>query len=443
MKKKTIVHAILIPTLIVSLVYLNRDRLSELYHYTPSPETDKAVLIDEDAVYISFTREVYDIILTNFWEKIAETDLATTYSNGMKLKNPTITPTSTWDGVETQIRVSLTTLDTDQKKNFITELNRAVIEALPPLGRSGLYSEEKQTELWDTVKNIDKSTDLYEEIAVAPDASTTEIAQAIETKTEALTTTITSPTATSDEITTAKETLKKVERAKETLKDSVARERYNTHGSESTVYAEVLAPGIARLSIKRFSPITHIELNDVLDKIEKDNITNLILDLRGNIGGAIDILPQLLGLLIGQYNYSYEIYSHGEYIPSLTIVPIHPSITQLDHITLLTDERMQSTAEVLTVTLKKFRQALVVGRTTRGWGTIEGFYPITTVMDTSTTYSVFLVHQVTLREDRQPIEGRGVNPDISIDEAGWQERLEKKIDDKKLYDFVISELERE
>jgi C-terminal processing protease CtpA/Prc len=34
-----------------------------------------------------------------------------------------------------------------------------------------------------------------------------------------------------------------------------------------------------------------------------------------------------------------------------------------------------------------------------------------------------LVHAITLRDDQQPIQGRGVDPDVSITDTNWRSEL--------------------
>ena len=72
---------------------------------------------------------------------------------------------------------------------------------------------------------------------------------------------------------------------------------------------------------------------------------------------------------------------------------------------------------------KKFNLARVVGETTRGWGTVENTYPLTTVIDPSETYSLLLVNSLTLRDDNLPIEGRGVDPDVNVKNLNWKNEL--------------------
>jgi len=77
----------------------------------------------------------------------------------------------------------------------------------------------------------------------------------------------------------------------------------------------------------------------------------------------------------------------------------------------------------MAASLKKYHTGVVVGMPTKGWGTVERVFPLQTQIDPAEKYSVFLVHSITLRDDNLPIEGRGVEPDININAANWQNQL--------------------
>ncbi len=68
----------------------------------------------------------------------------------------------------------------------------------------------------------------------------------------------------------------------------------------------------------------------------------------------------------------------------------------------------------------------MLGTTTKGWGTVEKVYSLKNQIADDETYSMFLVNRVTLRDDGQPIEGRGVDPQISIKDPNWKKELLKK-----------------
>jgi C-terminal processing protease CtpA/Prc len=83
-------------------------------------------------------------------------------------------------------------------------------------------------------------------------------------------------------------------------------------------------------------------------------------------------------------------------------------------------------------TLKKFNVGILVGSPTRGWGTIERVFPLKTVLDPKQSFSAFLVHTLTLADDNQPIEGRGVIPQINISNKNWQTELNAYYNDPGL-----------
>ncbi|MDP3726866.1 MAG: S41 family peptidase, partial [bacterium] len=80
---------------------------------------------------------------------------------------------------------------------------------------------------------------------------------------------------------------------------------------------------------------------------------------------------------------------------------------------------------IIASVLKKYNAGVLVGTKTKGWGTIERVFDLKTQLDVTEKYSLFLVHTITLREDGQPIEGRGVEPLIDITQKDWDKKLLK------------------
>jgi len=147
------------------------------------------------------------------------------------------------------------------------------------------------------------------------------------------------------------------------------------------------------------------------------------MDLRGNIGGAVDILPYFLGFFIGQNQYAFDLFHQGESTPTKTLTGWLPSLVKYKKVVVLADGKTQSSAEVIAATLKKYNVGVLMGSTTKGWGTIENVFPLKTILDPNESYSAFMVHSLTLRDDNQPIEGRGVEPVIKLDDATWPQQL--------------------
>ena len=54
----------------------------------------------------------------------------------------------------------------------------------------------------------------------------------------------------------------------------------------------------------------------------------------------------------------------------------------------------------------------------------------------SEKYILLLVNSITLREDGQPIEGRGVDPDVDISKPNWQANLPKYFKSQSLISAI-------
>lgn len=193
---------------------------------------------------------------------------------------------------------------------------------------------------------------------------------------------------------------------------------------EPTVIARLVRSDILHLYIKKISPTTLDELKKETEKFDNiEGLDSLIIDLRGNVGGSIDILPYLSGPFIGKGQYAYEFYHQEEYTPFKTETGWLPSLVRYKKVIILIDSQTQSSAEVLAAIFKKYNVGILVGTTTKGWGTIEAVLNLENQIDPDEKYSIFLVHSLTLRDDNQPIQNNGVNPTISINDPGWEQQL--------------------
>jgi C-terminal processing protease CtpA/Prc len=149
----------------------------------------------------------------------------------------------------------------------------------------------------------------------------------------------------------------------------------------------------------------------------------MILDMRGNVGGALDFAQAFLGLFVGGNQYAFDLYHQGDDEVQRTTEPEFPELSRYGEVAVLTDNMTQSTAELTTAVLKRYRIARIVGATTRGWGSVENTYPLKTIVDPSTSYALLLVNSLTLGDTEEPIEQNGVAPDIDTSKTGWQKEL--------------------
>lgn len=387
---------------------------------------------EKQDIYIKFLFEVYDKIKENYWDNISDAQLANLYKAGAeKLTNTQfVLKSADKEGLQNLLDGAIKDLNEAQKKEFAVKLASLVLVNLNPFGRSGLYTTGEEQNLKNEVQNVNPEKNLYQDLGVEKTASPEQMSEAFKEKRAELET----KKATSSE---AGQDLEKLNYAFGVLSDKDKRELYDHSGIEPTVFARLVRPEILHFYIKRFSPTTLDEFVKALDSVDKgDKLNTLILDLRGNIGGSIDILPYFLGPFIGQDRYAYDFFRRGENTPFKTKIGWLPSLVRYKTVVILVDNQTQSTAEVMAATLKKYNVGVLLGKKTKGWGTIERVFNLEQQIDSNEKYSLFLVHTLTLRDDNQPIEGRGVEPVIDINSQNWEEQLFAYFHYKELIEAV-------
>ena len=390
-------------------------------NHTPDPT-------DPNQQYISFIIEVYDTIKDNHWQKMEEADLNQIFLLAIQ-KLTGLSDTQTLKDKNELQKYLSTTLsqyqEDSQKKEFSATVSDMVLSNLSPFGRSRLYTKKEQDNLSNTVANINPEVDQYQILGVEKDANISEIEQSYQQKVDKL-----DPVKDQDEI-------KKLETAKNTLADEFNKSLYDTHGIEPSVVTKILGTDTLYLRIDKFTHTTFEEMVNKLDQIyQKQKLTNLVLDLRDNIGGNIDSLPYFLGPFIGPDQYAYQFFHQDQKTDFKTKIGWLDSLVPYKKVIVLINQNSQSTAELMASVLKKYNVGILVGTPTKGWGTVEKIFPLKNKIDEAESHSVFLVHSLTLREDGQPIEENKVIPAVDTSQKNWPNELFKYYSDQNLVDQV-------
>jgi hypothetical protein len=359
----------------------------------------KIRVVENKDKYELFAGEVWETIKTNYWEKVEDKDLAKLFLLATKraAEREDITLISEdKKGVEILIK----SIEDKSKVPLVMDM---VLANLAPFERSRLYSIKEQKSLANNVNNVNPGSDYFSQLGVDKNATDEEVEKvyAKVTKTP------------------------EIEQAYKVLKDEDSRKMYQVSGVEPTIDYRLIGESVFYMHLTKFSPTSLEEFARVTEKVDDrgPELNSLILDLRGNIGGAIDGLPYFLGPFIGIDSYAYQFYQQGEKKDFKTLIGWMNSLVRYKKVVILIDENSQSTAEVMAATLKKYNVGVVMGTTTKGWGTVERVFELKNQISDTEKYSLFLVHHITLREDGQPIEGRGVDPMISIKDPNWKKEL--------------------
>ncbi len=162
---------------------------------------------------------------------------------------------------------------------------------------------------------------------------------------------------------------------------------------------------IGYIRITEFDEITVPQFKEAKEKLEKEGMRALILDLRSNPGGLVDSCADIASEMLpkGMITYSetkdgnrFEWESDGKKEISIPVV-------------ILVNGNTASAAEILTGAMKDYNKAVVIGTTTFGKGIIQNTYGLG-----DGTAVEFTVGQYYL-PNGETIHERGIDPDIVID----------------------------
>lgn len=144
--------------------------------------------------------------------------------------------------------------------------------------------------------------------------------------------------------------------------------------SMETVHAELGADGVGHLWINQFNNDTSVHVAEELKSMESKGLKALIIDVRDNPGGllqsVIEIADQLLekGKPIVQSEYK-----NGE--KKIDYAEHGASASKVYPIVVLVNKGSASAAEILAGALKQSANAVLVGETTYGKGTVQVPFP--------------------------------------------------------------------
>lgn len=154
-----------------------------------------------------------------------------------------------------------------------------------------------------------------------------------------------------------------------TLDDAQAMQA-QVQGSADVLHLEMVDHDIARLSIRIFSSDLPARAHTLLEKLQRQGLQKLILDLRGNPGGdvhaAIDFASEFLadGLVIATlFDADGDETVYRSYTPNPWNWPLE----------ILVDRLTASAAELFAGALRVHRRAILCGNETYGKGSVQSF----------------------------------------------------------------------
>ena len=164
---------------------------------------------------------------------------------------------------------------------------------------------------------------------------------------------------------------------------------------------------IGYIKVTNFASNTFNQFQTALNKLEENDIESLIIDVRDNLGGQLEVATQIASLFLTKDKVVYQLNTNGIIQP---IYSTGPGSFQKP-ITVLINGATASASEVLAIALQESADATVIGTTSYGKGTIQESYKL------STGASIKFTVQEWLSPNGNTVNEVGVKPDIEVSET--------------------------
>lgn len=186
-----------------------------------------------------------------------------------------------------------------------------------------------------------------------------------------------------------------------------------------------------KLEITSFSEDTAEEFATELEKLEEEGIDGLVIDVRGNPGGYLNAVEDILALFITQDTPYMQIENkHGEKQPFFSSLKEEKPYP----ISILIDEGSASASEILAVALKEVGYE-VIGMTSYGKGTVQQAVPLG---DGST---IKLTFYKWLSPNGVSINETGVEPTIEMTQPDYYYAHPIQLEEPFKYDMTDEQIE--
>lgn len=172
-----------------------------------------------------------------------------------------------------------------------------------------------------------------------------------------------------------------------------------------TVESEMLDDSIGYIMITEFDAVTSDQYKEQVNQLKAEGMKGLIVDVRGNPGGRLDIVVDMLDYMLpeGRIVYTEDKYGQGETFTS-----------DAEHyfdmpLAVLVNGNSASAAEIFAGAIQDYGIGTIVGTTTFGKGIVQHIYPFNDGTAIKLTVSKYFTPSGTC------IHEVGIIPDVEVE----------------------------
>jgi carboxyl-terminal processing protease len=198
--------------------------------------------------------------------------------------------------------------------------------------------------------------------------------------------------------------------------------------------AKIIENGIAYIRLVEFRENTPEDMDKALDKLKKEGMNALILDLRNNPGGLLDVAVRITEKFIEKDKL---VVSTKGRKPSQNLEFLsrsNHSILDLPMVVLI-NEGSASGSEIVAGALQDYKRAIILGVKSFGKGSVQ------TVMPLGDGSALRLTTSKYFTPLGKEIHGKGVEPDILVEEAKIELAGEKELNAARSED-IFEQIEK-
>ncbi len=171
-----------------------------------------------------------------------------------------------------------------------------------------------------------------------------------------------------------------------------------------SVDSEMIDDNIGYIGVSIFGEKTYSQFVDSIEKLEKENMKSLIIDLRGNTGGYLSTVTDMLELFIDKGNVLYKMQTNDGIVEYKS----KRKATKDYKVVILIDESSASASEIMAAAMKEDYKATLVGKTTYGKGTVQ------VTKNLSNGYMLKYTIENWLTPSGEWIDKKGIEPDYDV-----------------------------
>ena len=194
--------------------------------------------------------------------------------------------------------------------------------------------------------------------------------------------------------------------------------QYSNYTTQSVYYHTIEDFGY--VEIYSFNSQTVPQFQTAVENLVALGVKGLIFDVRGNGGGTVDSVKEIVDYLVPEGVIMTSVYKNGK------TEELYSDANEIDlPMAVLTDKASASAAELFSASIRDFNKGVLIGTTTYGKAVMQGTFSFPDKSSAVFTIAEFYTHS------GETYNEKGLEPDIKVELNDWQKKYFNLLDDNE------------